>query len=657
MKKYFIILFLVIIKLTSAQQGNILTKGKSFSLLKNYMIDKGLYSTCGSSGNDLKIIYQLLIKVDKNARDEYANQFGNKYYIIETSQISCNPNIQYSGTKLYRAFVQNAFTGSIKIHKWGDSKYLAYAVLVHELNKMQGKYSKDEQKRINEAEAERKSEGQFVFKVNKTTKIDNFVAMDEDLGKLTFNEAQIAIKKLGKEWRLPSIKELKKINNLKVENSTPCCTFHYYMTSDRDYSQSNDSIFYTTYENLQGGIERGNVKKNIFYTNGIIGFKEDRSFVRAVRSLGINETEKKEIEQTLATFIGKTYKISNLEVAQKDFTDVMYWKDAKDACAELGDGCRLPTKDELNILYKNKDKIGGFADFGYWSSTEGDNVSRESDGVIRAWSAWSQNFYYGYQYDGEKRYNHYVRPIRFLGNNETDIQIKLNAENIANQNIDKSVGKVIDSKQNEARIYNYANGEKYEGNLKDGMFSGEGKYTYSSGDYYKGNWRNGQKSGFGIFYYSSGEKYEGNWTDDKENGNGRYYYANGSIYVGNFKDNQFSGVGKITISKKEKFEGLFENDKKNGFGIYNYENGDKYEGNYKDDMFNGEGKYTFSNGEYYKGNWENDEQNGFGVLYYANGDKFEGNWKNDKQNGAGILFYKKGGILKGIWKDGNLISK
>lgn len=29
--------------------------------------------------------------------------------------------------------------------------------------------------------------------------------------------------------------------------------------------------------------------------------------------------------------------------------------------ADLGDGWRLPTKDELNVLYENKDKIGGFA--------------------------------------------------------------------------------------------------------------------------------------------------------------------------------------------------------------------------------------------------------------------------------------------------------
>ncbi len=42
----------------------------------------------------------------------------------------------------------------------------------------------------------------------------------------------------------------------------------------------------------------------------------------------------------------------------EDLVGLMNWDDAKEACENLGDGWRLPTKDELNILYKNKDKIG-----------------------------------------------------------------------------------------------------------------------------------------------------------------------------------------------------------------------------------------------------------------------------------------------------------
>jgi hypothetical protein len=67
-------------------------------------------------------------------------------------------------------------------------------------------------------------------------------------------------------------------------------------------------------------------------------------------------------------------KIGNLEVMTKDLGE-MEWDDAMKACAALGDGWRLPTKEEFNILYQNKDKIGGFDKNYYWSSAEYDDGS------------------------------------------------------------------------------------------------------------------------------------------------------------------------------------------------------------------------------------------------------------------------------------------
>jgi hypothetical protein len=81
----------------------------------------------------------------------------------------------------------------------------------------------------------------------------------------------------------------------------------------------------------------------------------------------------------------------------------MTWNEAKEACADLGNGWRLPTKDELNLIYENKDVVGGFDDNFYWSSTElGSN------------SAWGQNFGNGYQYYYYKSYTNYVRAVRAL---------------------------------------------------------------------------------------------------------------------------------------------------------------------------------------------------------------------------------------------------
>ena len=61
----------------------------------------------------------------------------------------------------------------------------------------------------------------------------------------------------------------------------------------------------------------------------------------------------------------------------------------------------LPSMDELNQLYINKDAIGGFANNYYWSSTEATNFS-----------AWYQGFYDGYQNYGSKHIGNNVRAVR-----------------------------------------------------------------------------------------------------------------------------------------------------------------------------------------------------------------------------------------------------
>ena len=91
--------------------------------------------------------------------------------------------------------------------------------------------------------------------------------------------------------------------------------------------------------------------------------------------------------------------INGLEVSNN--LGSMNWREAKIACKKLGLGWRLPIKEELNMLYENKEEIGGFANYYYWSSTEFGNND-----------AWRQDFYYGYQYGGNKDGNYYVRAVR-----------------------------------------------------------------------------------------------------------------------------------------------------------------------------------------------------------------------------------------------------
>ena len=46
-----------------------------------------------------------------------------------------------------------------------------------------------------------------------------------------------------------------------------------------------------------------------------------------------------------------------LEVAKSDLEGVLTWKLAKTTCANLEAGWRIPTIEELNEIYLNKDKI------------------------------------------------------------------------------------------------------------------------------------------------------------------------------------------------------------------------------------------------------------------------------------------------------------
>ena len=76
---------------------------------------------------------------------------------------------------------------------------------------------------------------------------------------------------------------------------------------------------------------------------------------------------------------GKTVKVGSLEVVSDifDYPGGYYPSEKFDDLGNVGDGWRLPTKEELIFLYKNKDKLtnlydGDSRDAVYWSSTECD---------------------------------------------------------------------------------------------------------------------------------------------------------------------------------------------------------------------------------------------------------------------------------------------
>jgi len=129
---------------------------------------------------------------------------------------------------------------------------------------------------------------------------------------------------------------------------------------------------------------------------------------------------------------------------------------------------------------------------------------------------------------------------------------------------------------------------------------------YANGDRYEGDLRNGLRYGKGVFFGANGDRYEGAFVNDKKHGKGIFYGGNGDCYEGDFFDDKRHGRGVFRGANGDKYDGGFINDRKHGKGVFHGGNGDKYEGDYNDDKKHGNGKFHGANGDIFVGNFGND---------------------------------------------------
>ena len=151
-------------------------------------------------------------------------------------------------------------------------------------------------------------------------------------------------------------------------------------------------------------------------------------------------------------------------------------------------------------------------------------------------------------------------------------------------------------------------GNKYEGEWKDGERNGRGTYTYHDGSQYIGDFKSGKKHGQGLFIFPNGNKYEGEWKDENRHGKGTYTWANGEKYVGEFRDGKFEGEGTFTFPEGGELEGH------------------KYEGEWKDDKKHGQGTYFFPDGGKLVGEFRKDAP--WNITDYNNKGNIKGNYIN-----------------------------
>jgi hypothetical protein len=80
-------------------------------------------------------------------------------------------------------------------------------------------------------------------------------------------------------------------------------------------------------------------------------------------------------------------------------------------------------------------------------------------------------------------------------------------------------------------------------------FTGYGVRNYPNGDKYEGEWKEGRMEGYGKYNYVNKDRYEGEYTNNLMNGTGTFYYYNGSKYEGQWKNGMKCGKGKFSIRK------------------------------------------------------------------------------------------------------------
>lgn len=228
--------------------------------------------------------------------------------------------------------------------------------------------------------------------------------------------------------------------------------------------------------------------------------------------------------------------------------------------------------------------------------------------------------------------------------------------------------------------------------MKEGVRDGEGVLEWSNGDKYEGEFKNGLRHGHGVLIECKGSRrYEGQWVLSQKEGKGTETFANGDKYVGDFSADVYNGQGELR-TKGGVYTGHFKDGLRDGIGLMQFKSNCRYEGHWQRGRFHGRGLYIWSDGRKYEGNWENGERNGMGILTLTNGEKYgkhlifiaseppilalfhiisltllccnvlhctvygtDGSFVNNKMHGAGWWKFAHGKVRPGEWKNDELL--
>jgi len=210
----------------------------------------------------------------------------------------------------------------------------------------------------------------------------------------------------------------------------------------------------------------------------------------------------------------------------------------------------------------------------------------------------------------------------------------------------------------------FANGDVYEGKIKDYRMNGKGKYTWSSEDVYEGDFVSDNFTGKGTLYYSEGDVYIGEFTDGMKNGKGVFLWSDcdtSDLTVFNYDAIMAQSESLTSLAAKELpggtwYVGGFADNAKSGKGVYHYGTEDVYVGEFSNNAKNGKGKFFFAKGDIYDGEYEDDVINGTGTYLWDGGDKYEGDFVNGVMHGSGKYTKADGKVIEGTFENNEHVA-
>ena len=166
----------------------------------------------------------------------------------------------------------------------------------------------------------------------------------------------------------------------------------------------------------------------------------------------------------------------------------------------------------------------------------------------------------------------------------------------------------------------YANGDVYEGEIRNYLPNGQGVYTTAYGEVIDGEFSDGIADGYCYVKLTSGNRYEGLIHEGEwdENGTLTLVYDDAEdTPQGKFVNSRFEGEVTYSYRSGANYVGGYQNGLPHGIGSMTYANGDVYEGEFFEGEIDGRGKYTFADGSYYEGAFEKALPNGEGSYTYT----------------------------------------